>query len=92
MEFTHEKFGKCVVKDLNQKELEDFSNDMTNKEKVPLTVWRGDSVRAAVKHGILVEPALSLDDVDNAKPGLIVWLADCVNKVIAEALSIDPLS
>ena len=92
MEFEHKKFGKCVVKDLNQKELEDFSNDMTNKEKVPLTVWRGDSVRAAVKHGILVEPALSLDDVDNAKPGLIVWLADCVNKVIAEALSIDPLS
>jgi hypothetical protein len=92
MEFEHKKFGKCVVKDINQKELEDFSNDMTNKEKVPLTVWRGDSVRAAVKHGILVEPALSLDDVDNAKPGLIVWLADCVNKVIAEALSIDPLS
>ena len=92
MEFEHKKFGKCVVKDLNQKELEDFSNDMTNKEKVPLTVWRGDSVRAAVKHGILVEPALSLDDVDNAKPGLIVWLADCVNKVIAEALSVDPLS
>jgi len=92
MEFEQKKFGQCVVKDLNQKELEDFSNDMTNKEKVPLTVWRGDSVRAAVKHGILVEPALSLDDVDNAKPGLIVWLADCVNKVIAEALSIDPLS
>lgn len=92
MEFEHKKFGKCVVKDLNQKELENFSRDMKQDLNVPLSVWRGDSVRAAVKHGILIEPALSLDDVDNAKPGLIVWLADCVNAVIAEAMNVDPLS
>lgn len=92
MEFEHKKFGQCVVKDLNQKELEDFSRDMKQGLNVPLSVWRGDSVRSAVKHGILIEPALSLDDVDNAKPGLIIWLADCVAKVIAEATDIDPLS
>jgi len=92
MEFVHEKFGKCVVKDLTQKMLEDFHRDMRQDLEVPLTVWRGDSVRSAVKHGILIEPELDADGVDNANPGYIVWLADCINKAVAEAMSIDPLS
>ena len=92
MEFEHKKFGKCVLKDLTQKMLEDFSVDMKGLEREPLSVWRGAGVRSAVEHGILVEPAMTVDDVDSAKPGLIIWLADCVAKVIAEATDIDPLS
>lgn len=92
MEFEHEKFGKCVVKDLTQKMLEDYHRDMKGKQDSPLSVWRGDSVRSFVEHEYMTEPKWTLDDVDNAKPALIVWLADCIFNVIAEAMNIDPLS
>ena len=92
MEFEHKKFGKCVLKDLTQKMLEDYHLDMKGKQDMPLSVWRGDSVRSFVEHGYMVEPAWTSEEVDNAKPAHIVWLADCVFKVIAEATSIDPLS
>jgi hypothetical protein len=92
MEFEHEKFGKCVLTEINQKALEDFHRDMKGKETQPLSVWRGDSVRAAVKQEIMTEPKWTLDDVDNAKPAHIVWLADCIAKLISEAMNIDPLS
>ena len=92
MEFEHKKFGKCVIKDLTQKMLEDFHRDMKEDMNVPLSVWRGDSVRSAAKHGIMTEPKWGVEEVDNAKPAHIVWLADCVAKVIAEAMNIDPLS
>lgn len=92
MEFKHPKFGKCVVKDLTQKMLEDYHRDMKGKQEMPLSVWRGDSVRSFVEHGYMAEPKWTLDDVDNAKPALIVWLADCIFNVIAEAINTDPLS
>ena len=92
MEFEHPKFGKCVVQDLTQKMLEDFHRDMKGKQDSPLSVWRGDSVRSAAKNGIMTEPKWGVEDVDNAKPAHIVWLADCVANVIAEAMNIDPLS
>ena len=92
MEFEHKKFGKCVVKDLTQKMLEDYHRDMKGKQDMPLTVWRGDSVRSFVEHGYMTEPMWKVEDVDNAKPALIVWLADCIFNVIAEAMNIDPLS
>jgi hypothetical protein len=92
MDFEHKKFGKCVLKEINQRMLEDFHTDMKGKENQPLSVWRGDSVRAAVKQGFLLEPAWTLDDVDNAKPGHIIWLADCIAQLFAEALDVDPLS
>ena len=92
MEFEHKKFGKCVVKDLTQKMLEDYHRDMKGKQEMPLSVWRGDSVRSFVEHGYMAEPKWTLDDVDNAKPALIVWLADCIFNVIAEAINTDPLS
>ncbi len=92
MEFEHEKFGKCVVKDLTQKMLEDYHRDMKGKQDMPLTVWRGDSVRSFVEHGYMTEPVMTVEGVDNAKPALIVWLADCIFNVIAEAMNIDPLS
>jgi hypothetical protein len=92
MEFEHEKFGKCVLKEITQKMLEDFHLDMKGKETQPLSVWRGDSVRAAVKQEFLLEPKWTLEDVDNAKPAHIVWLADCIAKLISEAMNLDPLS
>lgn len=90
MEKTHEKLGKCVIAEFTQKQLEDFSREMKGKDNEPLSVWRGDSVRAATKLGIITEPK-SLD-VDKAKPALIVWLSDCVAEAIREAMEIDPLS
>ena len=92
MEFEHKKFGKCVLTEINQKMLEDFHREMIGKETQPLSVWRGDSVRAAVKCGFMVEPKWTLGDVDNAKPAHIVWLSDCIAKLISEAMNLDPLS
>lgn len=92
MEFEHKKFGKCVIKDLTQKMLEEFHTDMKGIELEALSVWRGNSVRSAAKRGILIEPVMSEEDVDNAKPALIVWLSDCIFKTIAEAMNLDPLS
>lgn len=92
MEFTSEKFGKCVIAEITQKQLEAFHTDMKGIELEALSVWRGNSVRSAAKRGILMEPVMSEEDVDNAKPALIVWLADCIFNVIAEAMNIDPLS
>jgi len=92
MEFEHEKFGKCVLTEITQKTLEDFHRDMKGKETQPLSVWRGDSVRAAVKQGFMTEPKWTLEDVDNAKPAHIVWLADCIAKLMSEAMNLDPLS
>lgn len=92
MEFTHEKLGKCECVDLTQKQLEDFHRAMKGKEQEVLSVWRGDSVRVAAKLGILIEPKLTPEDIDNAKPALISWLSECIAKLFAEAMNIDPLS
>lgn len=92
MEFEHKKFGKCVLSEISQKMLEDFTRGMPGNEKESLTIWRGESVRNAVKSGLLVEPTMSVDSINNAAPGLIRWLADCINNAIAEAIDIDPLS
>ena len=92
MEFEHKKFGKCVLVEINQKQLEDFMRGMKGKENEPLTIWHGESVRTAVRLGLLTEPVLTPEGVDNAKPGLIRWLSDCISKMFAEATSIDPLS
>lgn len=92
MEFEHEKYGKCVLTELTQKMLEDFHRDMKGKEKEVLSVWRGDSVRVTAKQGILTEPKWTAKDVDNAKPGHVTWLSECIGKLIAEAMNLDPLS
>ena len=92
MEFTHDKFGKCVVIDLTQRMLEDFHLDMKGKQDMPLSVCRGDSVRVFVKHEFMLEPKWTVEDVNNANPGHIVWLSDCIGKLIAEAMHLDPLS
>ena len=57
MEFEHPKFGKCVVSELTQKQLEDFQIDVKGLLNEPLSVWRGTTVRSAIKRGFLVEPA-----------------------------------
>ena len=93
MEFEHETYGKCVITDITQKKLEDYLRAMQGKEKEVVTVWRGDSVRIAAKQGLIVEPELKPEDIDNAKPAYIRWLSDeCLAKVIAEVTRIDPLS
>lgn len=92
MEFEHERFGKCVLADLTQKQLEDYSKDMQGKSEESLTIWRGASVRTVAKLGLIKEPKLKADDVDNASPGLVYWLSECITKWISEALNIDPLS
>ena len=91
MEFEHPKFGKCVILELTQRMLEDFSQDMKGLSSEPLPIWRGATVRSAIKRGFMVEPAWKVEDVDTAKPSQIIWLSDCITKVIAEAMSADPL-
>jgi hypothetical protein len=92
MEFEHKTFGKCELGDLTQKGMEDFHRAMKGKEQEVLSVWRGDSVRVAAKQGLLVEPKLSPEDINNAKPAKIAWLSECIAKLFAEALNVDPLS
>lgn len=92
MDFQSKKFGKCVLADLTQIKAEAYAREMQGKGDVPLTVWRGDSVRVVAKLELLLEPELTPDAIDNASPGLIFWLSECVNKWMAEALEIDPLS
>jgi hypothetical protein len=92
MEFTHERFGKCVFTDLTQKQMEEYSKAMKGKGEMPLQVWRGDSVRAVAKLGLMTEPEWKPEDIDNAKPGHIYWISECIAEWIAEALNIDPLS
>lgn len=92
MEFKHKRFGKCELKELTQKNLEDFHRDMKGKQNEPLSVWRGDSVRVMAKIGVLIEPAWKAEDVDNAKPAQVIWLSDCIAKLMTEALNLDPLS
>jgi hypothetical protein len=92
MEFTHERFGKCELAELTQKQLEDFHRAMKGKENEVLSVWRGDSVRVAAKQGLLIEPKLTPEDIDNAKPSLVTWLSECIAKLLSEAMRIDPLS
>jgi len=93
MDFESEKFGKCVLAELTQKQMEDYARAMQGKGNEPLTVWRGESVRACVKLGLLLEPAWKQpEDVDGAKPGHVYWLSECIVKWQTEALNIDPLS
>jgi hypothetical protein len=91
MEYESNKYGKCVLADLTQKALEDFHRAMKGKEKEPLSVWRGDSVRALIELGVMVEPKWTVEDVDNANPGHIIWLSDRIADLFTEAMQIDPL-
>jgi len=91
MDFEHPKFGKCVVSELTQKQLEDFQIDVNGLLNEPLSVWRGMTVRSAIKRGFLVEPAWKVEDVDTANPSQIIWISNCITKVIAEVTRVDPL-
>lgn len=91
MEFTHDKFGKCVLTEITQKQLEDFTTAMRGKESELLTVYHGEAVRNAAKFGIMIEPVMTAEDVDNSSPGLVRWLSNCIAKVITEAINPDPL-
>ena len=92
MKFEHEKFGSCELADLSQKRMEDFHRAMQGKEKEVLSVFRGDSVRTAIKLDILVEPKMTVEAVDEAQPAMISWIAECIMKLFAEAMNLDPLS
>ena len=89
MEFEHKRFGKCVVSDITQKQLEDFYRALKGSEHEPMPVWRGVSVRHAAKLGILVEPKLEFDQVDGMKQNLIIRLAERIAKGVTEETEID---
>lgn len=92
MEFEHAKFGKCVTADFTQGQFEVFSEAVPDTAGLKMTVFRGATIRAAVKSGILLEPKLTVEQVAEIKPNLAIWLAECLGKAIAEATDIDPLS
>lgn len=95
MKFEHKKHGECVLVELTQGQLEKFHVEMrelNGKDNVPTTVWRGNSVRACAKLGLMTDPVMKAGDVDDASPALIRWLSDCIGEWQAEAMNIDPLS
>jgi len=91
-EYTHDRFGKCVLSEITQKQMEEYADKTRTKPDQLMVVWRGDCVRVASDMGILQEPKLSQDDIDNEKPGKIRWISECLAKMISEANDIDPLS
>ncbi len=91
-EFTHARFGKCVLAEVNQGQLEAWQSEVKDTVGGPMAVWYGATVKAAIKAKILVEPVMSDEQIAAAKPGMIHWLANCVAEVINEASNIDPLS
>lgn len=96
MKFEHEKYGECEFVELTQGQLEKFHVEMkalNGNGDVPNTVWRGNSVRACAKLNFMImEPVLKESDVDNASPGYIRWLSNCIGEWQAEAMNLDPLS
>jgi len=92
MIFENKKFGKCELKDLTQKQFEEYSKLMLDYNKETLTVYRGQMLRTFAKLELLVEPDWKAEDVDNAHPGHVKFVADCIEKHLAEILNIDPLS
>ncbi len=92
MEFTNTRFGKCVLTDITQGQFEKFSDAMNGVENLSLPIWNGKAVRAARDAGFFIEPVLTDEQVSEAKPGLIRWLAGCIAEVVNEANRIDPLS
>jgi hypothetical protein len=92
-EYTHERFGKCVLAEITQKQLVDYSKQMQDKKDLTLIEWRGESVKAAIKCGFFIEPMMTDKEVDDSKPAFIRWMSDkCIAEMIAEATNIDPLS
>lgn len=92
-EYTHERFGKCVLAEITQKQLADYSKILLDTGNISVIAYRGESVKAAIKCGFFIEPELTDKDVDEANPGFIRWLSDkCIAEMIKEATSIDPLS
>jgi len=92
-EYTHDRFGKCVLAEITQKQLVDYSKLMQDKKDMTMIEWRGESVKAAIKCGFFVEPTLTDKEVDDSSPAFIRWLSDeCIAKMINEASNIDPLS
>jgi hypothetical protein len=95
MEFTHDKFGKCTLVDLTQGQMEKLHTEiraLNEVDNVSMTVYRGNMVRACAKLDLMTEPDWKLDDVDNANPGHVYWLSECITEWQSEALSLDPLS
>jgi hypothetical protein len=92
-EYTHDRFGKCELAEITQKQSVEYAKLMNKNPDMSMFEYRGESVKAAIKLGLLIDPVLTEDDVDNANPGYIRWLSDkCIADMIAEANSIDPLS
>lgn len=92
-EYTHDRFGKCELVEITQKQTVQYAKLMDDIKNISMFEYRGRSVKAAIKLGLLIDPVLTEDDVDNASPGYVRWLSDeCIAKMINEANSIDPLS
>ena len=92
MEFTHEKYGKCVLTEITQDQLEKFSKRTKPDSDEFLSVYRGDMVRAAVDIGFVIEPTWKTpDDVGKANAGLVRWVSKCISDMLTEVMDIDPL-
>ncbi len=91
MEFTHAKFGRMEIAEFTQAQMERYGEAMVGKESQSLPQYYGECVRTAVRVGVLIEPRLSDEEIANAKPAQVKWLAINVLNAVAEANNVDPL-
>lgn len=90
-EYKNSRFGVCKLENLTQKKLEDYMLKMVGFEDKPMTVFHGQAVRSAAELGIIIEPKIDPAGVDEANPGLIRWLSNCLADLVTEATTISPL-
>jgi hypothetical protein len=89
-EFNHKTFGRLVIKDLTQRDMENYIAAMKDKSELTMAEYEGQAVRASAKLGLIAEPKLTDDTVDALPRKKVKWIADKLANVIAEANRLDP--
>lgn len=89
-EFNHKTFGRLAIKDLTQRDMENYIAAMKDKGELTMAEYEGQAVRVSAKLGLITEPKLTDDGVDVLPRKNVKWIADKLATVIAEANRLDP--
>lgn len=89
-EFNHKTFGRLVIKDLTQRDMENYIAAMKGKDELTIAEYEGQAVRVSAKLGLIIEPKFADDSVDALPRKKVKWIADKLAAVIAEANRLDP--
>ena len=88
MDFEHKKLGKLMVKELTQRDVENFGKEYRALDRKSQVDVNGATVRAAIKAGLITEPEWTVEMVDQMKPYLVAWYAQCIDKAYLEATTV----